>query len=325
MKNNKNIEIGALKIFAAVSTSETLTQAAEQLGITQSAVSQTIKQLEIQTDTQLVITRSRPIKLTPSGQVLKDYAMQVIEDTQRMLSDVRMASKGGLIPLNVGMVDSFCDVAGLQFMQQLKPFTSRLALRTGLVSPPTQALLNRDLDLLITGDPLDEHPQLQRYPLLRDPFVVLVPKKYSQRSDLNIEWLAENLPFIQYNRQSRIGALTDLIARRMNIKLMTNYELDSTQTLLRFVQSGHGWAIVTGLCMVRYPDLLDDVSVIQLAKGNHARYLTLLCRPDELGKLPQKSAEICRTLYSNEVVPQLEKIAPWLKQQAYAIDEMPAI
>jgi DNA-binding transcriptional LysR family regulator len=325
MKNNKNIEIGALKIFAAVSTSETLTQAAEQLGITQSAVSQTIKQLEIQTDTQLVITRSRPIKLTPSGQVLKDYAMQVIEDTQRMLSDVRMASKGGLIPLNVGMVDSFCDVAGLQFMQQLKPFTSRLALRTGLVSPLTQALLNRDLDLLITGDPLDEHPQLQRYPLLRDPFVVLVPKKYSQRSDLNIEWLAENLPFIQYNRQSRIGALTDLIARRMNIKLMTNYELDSTQTLLRFVQSGHGWAIVTGLCMVRYPDLLDDVSVIQLAKGNHARYLTLLCRPDELGKLPQKSAEICRTLYSNEVVPQLEKIAPWLKQQAYAIDEMPAI
>ena len=325
MKNNKNIEIGALKIFAAVSTSETLTQAAEQLGITQSAVSQTIKQLEIQTDTQLVITRSRPIKLTPSGQVLKDYAMQVIEDTQRMLSDVRMASKGGLIPLNVGMVDSFCDVAGLQFMQQLKPFTSRLALRTGLVSPLTQALLNRDLDLLITGDPLDEHPQLQRYPLLRDPFVVLMPKKYSQRSDLNIEWLAENVPFIQYNRQSRIGALTDLIARRMNIKLMTNYELDSTQTLLRFVQSGHGWAIVTGLCMVRYPDLLDDVSVIQLAKGNHARYLTLLCRPDELGKLPQKSAEICRTLYSNEVVPQLEKIAPWLKQQAYAIDEMPAI
>ena len=127
MKNTKNIEIGALKIFAAVSTSDTLTQAGEQLGITQSAVSQTIKQLEIQTDTQLVITRSRPIKLTPSGQVLKDYAQQVIEDTQRMLSDVRMASKGGLIPLNVGMVDSFCDVAGLQLMQQLKPFTFKKA------------------------------------------------------------------------------------------------------------------------------------------------------------------------------------------------------
>jgi DNA-binding transcriptional LysR family regulator len=325
MRNNKNIEIGALKIFAAVSNSESLTQAGEQLGITQSAVSQTIKQLEIQTDTQLVITRSRPIKLTPSGQVLKDYAHQVIEDTQRMLSDVRMASKGGLIPLKVGMVDSFCDVVGVQLMEQLKPFTSKLALRTGLVSPLTQALLNRDLDLLITGDPMDEHPQLQRHPVLRDPFVILVPKKYIQGNERNIQWLAENLPFIQYNRQSRLGALTDLIARRMNIKLMANYELDSTQTLLRFVQSGHGWTIVTGLCMVRYPELLDGVEVMPLANGNHARYLSLLSRPDELGKLPQLTAEICRSLYSNEIVPQLEKIAPWLKHQAYSIDKVPTI
>ena len=71
MKNSKTIEISALRIFAAVTEADTLTQAAERLGITQSAVSQTIKQLEAQTQTQLVITRSRPIKLTPSGQVLK--------------------------------------------------------------------------------------------------------------------------------------------------------------------------------------------------------------------------------------------------------------
>jgi DNA-binding transcriptional LysR family regulator len=172
---------------------------------------------------------------------------------------------------------------------------------------------------------MDEHPQLQRHPVLRDPFVILVPKKNIQGNERNIQWLAENLPFIQYNRQSRLGALTDLIARRMNIKLMANYELDSTQTLLRFVQSGHGWTIVTGLCMVRYPELLDGVEVMPLANGNHARYLSLLSRPDELGKLPQLTAEICRSLYSKEIVPQLEKIAPWLKQQAYAIDKVPTI
>tara|TARA_B100000767_G_scaffold38728_1_gene32651 strand:- start:1324 stop:2301 length:978 start_codon:yes stop_codon:yes gene_type:complete len=325
MKNNKNIEISALKIFAAVATSQTLTQAAEQLGITQSAVSQTIKQLEIQTDTQLVITRSRPIKLTPSGQVLKDYAHQVIIDTQRMLAEVRLASKGGLIPLNVGMVDSFCDVAGVQFMQQLKPFTSKLALRTGLVSPLTQALLNRDLDILITGDPLDQHPQLQRFPLLRDPFVIIVPEKFSRDGSVDIQTLADTLPFIQYNRQSRLGALTDLIARRMDITLHSDYELDSTQTLLRFVQSGHGWSIVTGLCIVRYPELLQNIRVMQLATGNHARYLTLLSRPDELGELPRVSAEVCRSLYRDEIVPQLMSIAPWLGNQAFSITEMPTI
>ena len=113
MKNTKTIEIGALRIFAAITEADTLTQAAERLGITQSAVSQTLKQIELQTGTQLVNTRSRPIKLTPSGQVLKGYAQQILNDTQRMLAEVRMASKGGMLPLNIGMIDSFCDVAGL--------------------------------------------------------------------------------------------------------------------------------------------------------------------------------------------------------------------
>ncbi|MDG1485319.1 MAG: LysR family transcriptional regulator [Porticoccaceae bacterium] len=325
MKTHKNIEIGALRVFSAVAEAETLTQAAERLGITQSAVSQTIKQLESQTETQLVVTRSRPIKLTPSGQVLRDYAFQIINDTQRMLADVRMTARGGLLPLNVGMVDSFCDVAGLQFMQQVNPFVSKLALCTGLGSSLSQDLINRNLDLLITSDPIDEHPWLERRPILRDPFVMIVPEKFAQDGAATPAWLAENVPFVHYSKQSRLGALTNLIARRLNVELQTVFELDSTQTLMRFVQSGQGWAITTGLCMVRYPELLQGCRVLQLANGANARYLTMLCRQKELGTLPDQIADICRTIYSDEIVPQLTQIAPWLDQQAYAITEMPSI
>lgn len=325
MKYNKNIEFGALKIFAAVAEAKTLTEAGASLGITQSAVSQTIKQLEEQTATDLVVRSSRPIKLTAGGQVLKDYALQIIADTQRMLADVRMASKDGSIALKVGMIDSFCDVAGLQFMQHVKPFTCKLALRTGLVSPLSQALLSRDLDMLITSDPLQEHPELERHPLLRDPFVIVAPEEYCREAKPSPQWLAQNMPFVHYNRQSRLGALTDLIARRLDIELRTDYELDSTQTLLRFVQSGHGWAIITGLCLVRYPELLRGINVMPLANGANARYLTLLSRHNELGELPQKIAQICRDIYASDIVPELKKIAPWFDQGAYSIDEMPAI
>ncbi|MDA8786497.1 LysR family transcriptional regulator [Porticoccaceae bacterium] len=325
MKRHKNIEMSALRIFAAVSETETLTQAAERLGITQSAVSQTIKQLEIQTHTQLVDTRSRPVRLTPSGQVLKDYALQIIDDTKRMLADVRLTAKGGTLPLNIGMVDSFCDVAGLQLMQQLNPYVSKLTLRTGLGSSLSQDLLNRNLDILITSDPIDEHPELQRYPILRDPFVMIVPDNCSEEGSVTAAWLAENVPFIHYTRESRLGKLTDLIARRLDIQPQTAYELDSTQTLMRFVQSGQGWAITTGLCLVRYPELLQGCRVLQLASGANARHLTMLCRENELGVLPEQIATACRSIYSDEIVPQLIKIAPWLEQQAYAITEMPAI
>ena len=133
------------------------------------------------------------------------------------------------------------------------------------------------------------------------------------------------MPFVHYSKQSRLGALTNLIARRLNIELQTVFELDSTQTLMRFVQSGQGWAITTGLCMVRYPELLQGCRVLQLANGANARYLTMLCRQKELGILPDQIADICRTIYSDEIVPQLTQIAPWLDQQAYAITEMPSI
>jgi DNA-binding transcriptional LysR family regulator len=325
MKNNGNIEISALRVFSAVSDADSLTQAAERLGITQSAVSQTIKQLELQTETQLVLTRSRPIKLTPSGQVLKGYADNLINDTKRMLVDVREASAAGNLPLKIGMIDSFCDVAGLQFMQQVKPFTSKLALRTGLVSPLTQALLSRDLDLLITSDPIDQHPELQRLPLLRDPIVMIVPNHFAKGGDVRPTWLAENVPFVHYNRQSRLGSLTDLIARRLNIELNASYELDSTQTMLRFVQSGQGWALTSGLCLVRYPELLEGTQVLSLTKGANARYLSLVYRNNELGDWPAKIADICRSIYADDIVIQMAEIAPWLDQQAFSINELPAI
>ena len=325
MKKNSNIEISALRVFSAVSDADSLTQAAERLGITQSAVSQTIKQLELQTETQLVLTRSRPIKLTPSGQVLKGYADNLINDTKRMLVDVREASGTGNLPLKVGMIDSFCDVAGLQFMQQVKPFTSKLALRTGLVSPLTQALLSRDLDLLITSDPIDEHPELRRLPLLRDPIVMIVPNHIAKGEDVTPAWLAENVPFVHYNRQSRLGSLTDLIARRLNIELNASYELDSTQTLLRFVQSGQGWALTSGLCLVRYPELLQGTKVISLTKGANARYLSLVYRNNELGDWPAKIADICRSIYTDDIVTKMAEISPWLDQQAFSINELPAI
>ena len=318
------IELGALQVFATVTDSETLTQASRQLGITQSAVSQAIKQLEKQVGTELVIRHSRPIRLTPSGRLLKDHAHRILADTRRMVVDLRMASGAGM-QLNIGMIDSFGDVAGLQLLQKISSHTSRMALRTGLDAPLTQALLERDLDILITTDLIEDHPELERHPILRDPFVMIVPEECCVNGKETPEWLAGNVPFIHYNRSTRIGKLTDLIARRMNIQLKTQYELDSTQTLLRFVQSGYGWAIISGLCMVRYPELLKGVKVMQLANGANARYLTLVCRTDELGELPQMAAEICRTIYADEIIPQLLDIAPWLGRHACPITEMPLI
>lgn len=325
MKNDRHIDLRALRVFASVIESDTLTQAAERLGITQSAVSQAIKQLETQTASELVIRRSKPIKLTASGKIFREYVLRTLADTQRVLSDIQASSNNSVPQLNVGMIDSFGEAASRQIMERIKPFASKLSIRTGVSGSLTRALLDRELDVLVTSEPLEEHPELHRYPILRDPFVMIVPEIYCRERDLTPQWLAQNVPFVHYSRQHRIGNLIDLIARRLDIELQIHYELDSTQTLLRFVQAGHGWAIVTGLCLIRHSDLLSETQVLPLVDGANARYLSLLCHGAELGNLPEKVARICQEIYAVDLVPKLNRIAPWFEAQAYTITELPSI
>lgn len=324
MQNKRFIELGALKIFSVVAESETLTKAAERLGITQSAVSQAIKQLEEQTRTNLVARRSRPIKLTQSGQVLYKYANKMLSDTRRMLNEVKSADSNKMAHINVGMIDSFCDVFGEKFLMHSKDYASGVSLKTGYSQPLSQALVERDLDMLFTSDPISEHPELDSYPLLRDPFVMIAPR-LREAEGKNVDWYAENLPFIHYDRIIRIGVMTDLIARRLKLDLKTCYTIDNTPTLLRCVEQGYGWAIASGLCVVRYPELLKKLKVMDLDNGANARYISLMCRRNEMGDLPEKIASFIRSAYDNDTLPQLFKVSPWLEKRAFSITETPLI
>ena len=322
MRKNKPIELSALRIFAMVVESETLTHAARRLGITQSAVSQAIKQLERQLQVELIVRRSRPLRLSPSGQVLNQYAMRMIADNSRLIHDVKIASNSGLSNLNVGMIDSFGDALGLQFITKIKPLVAKISLRTGLSLSLSQALHDHDIDILITSDTSNPNQSFTQHALVRDSFLVVAPEKSLGTNTVNVEQLAQKLPFIHYSPNSRIGAQSDLIARRLGVDLNTHYELDSTQTLLRFVRANYGWAITSALCLVRYPNLLEGVRVINLNNGANARNISLINRKDELGKLPIQFAKIARGIFNNEVSPRLEAIAPWLPSQAYTIDKL---
>ncbi len=325
MAQDKEIQLGALRIFVAVAESETLTGAAQKLGVTQSAVSQAIAQLETLTQSKLVVRRSRPIRLTPAGQVMEDHAQRILRDTKRMLQEVATAASGDLPRLTIGIIDSFADAAGQQLMERLAAIAPQLSLQTGLAMPLSEALLGGELDILITSDPLEDHPELECHALLRDPFVLLVGESLCGANEATPERLAGTQPFIRYTRQSRLGKLTDLVMRRVGVEPETRYELDSTRTLVKAVQAGKGWAVATSLCLAQHPDLLEGVRTAPLANGANARYLCLLARRDELGDTPTRIAAICREIYRQDVLPRTLQLMPWLKDHARAISEAPAI
>lgn len=80
----KALDPAALACLAALADSGSFERAAQQLAITQSAVSQRLRSLEQQVGRPLVI-RARPLQLTEPGRVLLRFARQL----QRMQTDVR--------------------------------------------------------------------------------------------------------------------------------------------------------------------------------------------------------------------------------------------
>ncbi len=325
MKHDGLIDLGALRIFSVVADSMTLTQAATRLGVTQSAVSQAIKQIESQTQTSLVVRRSRPIKLTPSGLILNDYAVRMLSESRKMMNDVRMAAKSELGRLNIGAVDSFGDIMGRQLLESAEPLAAKLALRTGHVPVLSQALIDGDLDVFVSSDPLPDHPEFGSFPILRDPFVLLVPAAFRPNCAVTTKDLVDRIPFIRYARQLRIGHFVDLIGRREGIELSAQVELDSTQTMMRFVRAGKAWTITSSLCFIRYPELLKGVRVVELANSGNARSLCLLHRHKEMGEVPGQLAQISRQLFDQKVVPQILEHAPWLEGHVHSISDMPVI
>ena len=87
----------ALECLAAIVEEGGFERAAVRLSITQSAVSQRLRSLEVQVGTVLIV-RSRPLRATSAGRLLLKHALQMRllrADLERDLKDLAPGARGG--------------------------------------------------------------------------------------------------------------------------------------------------------------------------------------------------------------------------------------
>jgi DNA-binding transcriptional LysR family regulator len=71
-----------------------MTAAAQNLKVTQSAISQQIKLLEMDMGTPLVDRDRRPLSLTPAGRILRNHAAELLLQADQARSEVRELGNG---------------------------------------------------------------------------------------------------------------------------------------------------------------------------------------------------------------------------------------
>ena len=98
------MSFSSARLFCEVARARSLSQAARQLGVTQPAASQRLKQLEERLGVRLVNRATRPLQLTPAGEAYLQGARMALDALDKAESDARrIALEAGETPAIQGV------------------------------------------------------------------------------------------------------------------------------------------------------------------------------------------------------------------------------
>lgn len=325
MQENRPIDMQALRVFVATAQDCNMSKAAERLGISQSAVSQSVRLLEEGFGTPLFNRSARPLTLTPAGIALLNRGKVLLDEALNLRGAVIEASQGIKPSLRVGLVDSFAATCGTPLVQHLLRNVAQLSVRTGLTPNLGEALSRRELDLVISSRSLDLDG-VENHELLSERFFAIAPKQGAPvcRSVADLAALARALPIVRFNQQSHLGEQVQRALRRAGLNPPRRLEVDTADTLTSMVAGGIGWAITTPLCLLQGARSATAVRLDVLADLHAERKIFLHARKGEYGSLARETFDVVQQIVETRISNELRAINPLLpaliKSQAWSGD-----
>jgi molybdate transport repressor ModE-like protein len=179
------VEIRHFAALQAIASQGSFGRAAEQLGYTQSAVSQQIATLERIVGEQLVERPGgpRPVSLTEAGRLLLRHADSIVARLQAAQADLRALRAGEVGTLRVG---TFQSVGARVLPEIMRRYRQQwpavdVVLEELVDEDIVRALERGELDIGFVQLPVGDAP-LETIDLLRDPYVLVVPAGSPQAS-----------------------------------------------------------------------------------------------------------------------------------------------
>jgi len=314
MKTTSGLVVRALKIFEAVASLGSLSKGAALLGITQSAVSQTITQIEAILETPVFDRSQRPFKLTPAGIALSRRAGQIVEDMERLVVHVRDADLASRPAIRVGMIDSFAATAGPAIVKKVTESASQLLLWSGLANSHATALMKRQLDLIVTTDTLDDIDHIVRRSIFSEPFIAVIPKvREKEFKNADLTTLIERMPLIRFSARSHFGALIERHLRRQGFSPRPYLEIDTSDVVMAMVAADLGWTITTPICLLQGRTYSGQITAIPLPGASLHRTIYQLSREGEYVDMAENCFQVSRSVMENDIFPDVRQLIPWLR------------
>lgn len=292
-----HLEFRHLRTIKAIHECGGLARAADQLNITQSALSHQVKGLEDQAGVELFIRRSKPMKLSAAGLRLLRLAEQVLPQVEAMQAEFSSLRDGKTGRMHIAIE---CHACFEWLFPVLEGFRKNwpdvdVDIRPGLAFDALPALQKEEVDLVVSSDPEDlpgvEFVELFDYNAV---FVASAAHPLAKKSHIDAEDFRGQTLITYPVERSRLDVFSQLlIPARVEPAAIRQVEL--TAVILLLVASNRGVSVLPDW-VVREVKYNSDYVTRPLTNNGITRRLYAAVRTEDLEKpFVQELVSLART------------------------------
>jgi len=241
-----HVTLRQLEIFEAVARHASITRAAEELHLTQPAVSMQVKQLEHQVGLALTESAGRRLRLTPAGAELREHGRRIAEqlaDLQAAMDALRGLERGVLRISVVSTANYFLPPLLARYGQEHPGL--RVQLQVGNRDAVLGALADNEADLAITGQPPDT-AEVQAEDFMDNPLVVIASPQHplAQRARVPLAALGGQTLLVREPGSGTRAAMERHFSAH-GLVWRAGSELGTNEAIKQAVRAGLGLGVVS--------------------------------------------------------------------------------
>lgn len=241
-----HVTLRQLKVFEAVARHLNFTRAAEELHLSQPAVSMQIKQLEDSVGLALFEQLGKRIYLTHAGREMHQYSRsiaQLLDEAAEIMQSLK-GLQGGHLAISVASTANYFATRLLAAFVKAHPSTTFSLDVTNRESLLRQLEAN-ERDLVIMGRP-PEDADLLAEAFMDNPLVVIAPPDHPlvQQQPVPLAQLQDE-PFVVREAGSGTRIAMERYFGERGVRITTGMEMTSNEAIKQAVEAGLGLGIVS--------------------------------------------------------------------------------
>lgn len=282
------MELRQLKYFVRVAECLNFSEASRQLNITQSTLSQQIKQLEGELGVDLLVRDSHHVRLTDVGEAFLPQARRTLSAANTCKDRIRDIQQLGGGELNIGSTYSFLPLLKETVLQFIKQYPGvKLNICCHSMETLMKMLGEEKIDIALSYKSPDTHPEITSHIMFDNRLAVVVSDTHPLSSQDNVRLAdLERFPFAMPARGLQARNTFDRITQGLDYRFNVRLEINEVNVLLDLVRGSDR--------------LVTVVSQAAVARTPGIKALTL----DQTGTQMEGSFHILRDAYTKRATKE---------------------